>query len=147
MLNPLKPLGPLRPFWTLLNLLEPSSTFLNVFKLHSVITLLHLCRLNVVQGIQVCPHGCKYWIYKGNVFSLTIMSLLLLLFIGIYSVWSDILQKEAKKITCIPKHPLLESFPAWTSSLFFAGTPYVMVCFRCLDSLHLCLPVENPRLP
>ena len=36
----------------------------------------------------------KYWIYKENVFSLTIMILFLLSFLGILSVWSDILQKE-----------------------------------------------------
>ena len=38
----------------------------------------------------------KYWIYKGIVFLFTIMILLLLSFLGILSVWSEILQKEGK---------------------------------------------------
>ena len=62
---------------------------LNIFD----ISFLNFSRRNFVYRINVCLNTVEYWIYIVHVFSFTIMILFLLSFLGILSVWSDILQE------------------------------------------------------
>ena len=76
-------------------------------------------------------YGVQYWIHIGNVFSYSIMIFFLLSFLGILSVWSNILQEEGN---CNHKNILVKIYACfflWYNSLL--PVKYWTKPIKCLE--------------